>query len=250
MNIKLKGDQSAEEDDQFERDARVNVKQSQKKIPEDELEILLVANTLQLFLAGYETTSTILSVIIYFLAKNPDVQELAYQEIKDIIDENGSLEQLDYHTVKDRLQYLEKLIFEATRHYPLTVVERECVKDYKINGMEFVIPKGMLVQIPSLAFMKDEANFPDPEKFDPENFSPEQKAVRSPYAYLAFGQGPRNCIGMRFALLQMKIALTHVLYNYKVIPCAKTVEKLVPDPLSRTGQPIGGVWVKLEKRYN
>jgi cytochrome P450 len=51
--------------------------------------------------------------------------------------------------------------------------------------------------------MKDERFFENPEKFDPENFSPEKKSERSPYTFLAFGQGPRNCIGMRFALLQV-----------------------------------------------
>ncbi len=51
--------------------------------------------------------------------------------------------------------------------------------------------------------MKDEKYFSNPEKFDPEHFSPEKKAERSPYTFLAFGQGPRNCIGMRFALLQV-----------------------------------------------
>ena len=52
--------------------------------------------------------------------------------------------------------------------------------------------------------MKDEKYFSNPEKFDPDNFSPEKKAERNPYAFLAFGQGPRNCIGMRFALLQVQ----------------------------------------------
>ena len=52
--------------------------------------------------------------------------------------------------------------------------------------------------------MKDEKYFNNPEKFDPDNFSPEKKAERNPYAFLAFGQGPRNCIGMRFALLQVQ----------------------------------------------
>jgi cytochrome P450 len=51
--------------------------------------------------------------------------------------------------------------------------------------------------------MKDEKYFSNPEIFDPDNFSPEKKAQRSPYSFLAFGQGPRNCIGMRFALLQV-----------------------------------------------
>jgi len=51
--------------------------------------------------------------------------------------------------------------------------------------------------------MKDEKYFSNPEKFDPDNFSAEKKAARSPYTFLAFGQGPRNCVGKRFALLQV-----------------------------------------------
>ncbi len=134
--------------------------------------------------------------------------------------------------------------------YPLTVVERECVRDYPVPGSSFVVPKGMLVQIPTLAIMQDERYFPDPERFDPEHFSQEKKATRSPYAYLAFGQGPRNCLGMRFAMLQMKIALVKIIRTLKVIPCEKTVETLVPDPISRSHQPKGGIWLKVEKRNN
>jgi len=51
-------------------------------------------------------------------------------------------------------------------------------------------------------------------EFNPENFSKENKAKRHPYTYLPFGQGPRNCIGMRFALLEAKIALIQV-FNYE-----------------------------------
>ena len=59
--------------------------------------------------------------------------------------------------------------------------------------------------------MKDEKYFgSNPEKFDPDNFSPENKADRSPYTFLAFGQGPRNCVGMRFALLQVKILFSQL----------------------------------------
>jgi len=47
-------------------------------------------------------------------------------------------------------------------------------------------------------------------EFNPENFSKEAKAKRHPYTFLPFGQGPRSCIGMRFALLEMKIAFVQV----------------------------------------
>lgn len=54
--------------------------------------------------------------------------------------------------------------------------------------------------------MKDPQYYPNPDAFDPElHFNPSAKAERSPYSFLAFGQGPRNCIGMRFALLQVRL---------------------------------------------
>jgi cytochrome P450 len=69
------------------------------------------------------------------------------------------------------------------------------VKDYKVPGMEFVIKKGQSVLIPILGLHRDEKYWPEPDKFIPERFSPENKGSINQYAYLPFGQGPRNCIG-------------------------------------------------------
>jgi cytochrome P450 family 6 len=69
------------------------------------------------------------------------------------------------------------------------------VKDYKVPGMEFVIKKGQSVLIPILGLHRDEEYWPEPDKFIPERFSPENKGSINQYAYLPFGQGPRNCIG-------------------------------------------------------
>ena len=110
-----------------------------------------------------------------------------------------------------------------------------------------MIPKGMMVIVPHESIMKDKKFYPNPDKFDPENFSAENKAKRSPYAFLGFGQGPRNCIGMRFALLQTKIALAKVLLNYEVVPCEKTPNELIRDPMSQNGLPKGGFWLKVQK---
>ena len=96
--------------------------------------------------------------------------------------------------------------------------------------------------------MADARYFEEPEKFRPENFSPESKSERGPYPFMTFGHGPRNCIGMRFALLQLKMAIIRIVSNFKILPCAKTVDKLVMAPGSTSGQPIGGMWVKIEKR--
>ena len=64
-----------------------------------------------------------------------------------------------------------------------------------------------------------------------------------------FGHGPRNCIGRRFAILQIKVGLTHLLMNYKLVPSEKTNRgKLEMDMTSQSGAPAGGMWIKMEKR--
>jgi cytochrome P450 family 6 len=132
--------------------------------------------------------------------------------------------------------------------YPLTMIERVCVKDYKIPDSDFVVPKGMIVQIAGTSFMTGNKFFPNPEKFDPDNFGPEKKSSRSPYAFLAFGQGPRNCVGKRFGMLQVKSGLVRLVSNFRMMTCKKTVEQLVPDPLSMSQMPKGGIWIKIQKR--
>ncbi len=235
-----------EEIEQFEKDAQVKLQSKRKIVDSEELELLLVANAIQLFMAGYETTSTIMAVCMYFLAKHPDVQERARQEVDDAYQ---GKDELDYSTLQG-MSYLEAVLNESSRLWPLTVVERECVKDYKVSGTDFTIPKGMLVQLPTLAVMKDERHFgPDAEQFDPDRFfDPARRAERNPYSFLAFGQGPRNCLGMRFAMLQMKSALAAALKEFRFVTCDKTVDELVVDPQSSSNQPLGGFWVKVQKR--
>ncbi len=104
-------------------------------------------------------------------------------------------------------------------------------------------------QVSMNGIMKDSKYYSDPLVFKPERFSADARAYLNPYTYLPFGQGPRNCVGMRFALLQMKIALAKVLSNYRVVPCNKTIKgNLEIDPTSPQSMPKGGVWVKVEAR--
>jgi cytochrome P450 family 6 len=138
---------------QHERDALVKPL-SDTAISEEELEDYIVTNSLLLFIAGFETTSTTLAIVLWVLAKHLYVQERLFLEIQDVIEAKGGIENLDYNTVQD-MEFLDKVINKLLRYNPLGMLERVCAKDYRVPDSDFVIPKGMIVQINSIAFMKD-----------------------------------------------------------------------------------------------
>lgn len=105
--------------------------------------------------------------------------------------------------------------------------------------------------IPGIAFHYDEKYYPSPEKFDPERFSPEEVAKRPNLAFLPFGEGPRNCIGMRFGIVNVKFAVASLIKNFKVT--ADTNKSKFPlklDPTRFSMYPIGGFWARFEKIQN
>lgn len=81
--------------------------------------------------------------------------------------------------------------------------------------------------IPAYSIHHDPSIYPDPEKFDPERFSATAKQSRDPYTYMPFGHGPHNCIGMRFAMMEMKLVLARILKKYRLVVALDT--KIPPD---------------------
>lgn len=236
------------DDLQFERDAAVRPSSPvHSQFGADEVEAYLIANAFVLFFAGFDTSSNVLANMMYYLAKNPEVQERAHAEVAGLLDERGEGAPLDYAAVHS-LGYLDMVVHETLRMFPLINLERVCVRDYELPGTGFTVPEGMLVQVPAAQMMQDERFFPNPAAFNPEHFSAEARAARSPYAFLGFGQGPRNCVGMRFALTAVKVAAIKTLARYRVVPSARTVDRLVPDPKLTGTVPIGGVFLKVESR--
>ena len=101
--------------------------------------------------------------------------------------------------------------------------------------------------VPIYSIHRDPTIWPNPEKYDPERFSPEAKQSRDPYLYLPFGSGPRNCIGMRFAQMELRLVLARIFKKYKLEAAADTV---IPPPInSNTGLVIdGGINLLLKSR--
>ncbi|XP_075831507.1 cytochrome P450 3A6-like [Microtus pennsylvanicus] len=177
----------------------------------------IMAQSITFIFAGYDTTSTTLSFIMYLLATHPDVQKKLQHEIDLALPKKAPA---TYEALLE-MEYLDMVVSEAMRLYPVANrVSRINKKDVEINGI--LIPKGTVVIMPVYALHQDPKYWPEPEQFRPERFSKENKDRINPCTYLPFGYGPRSCIGMRFALINMKLAIVKMLQNFSVLPCEET----------------------------
>ncbi|XP_049644601.1 cytochrome P450 3A12-like [Suncus etruscus] len=180
-------------------------------------DVELVAQSILFVLAGYDSTTNSLSFIMHSLATHPDIQLKLQQEIDSTFPNKAPP---TYDTLM-QMEYLDMVVKESLRLYPAVVrLQRLCKKDVEINGL--IIPKGTMVSIPILFLHKDSELWVEPEEFYPERFSSENKGSINPYVYMPFGIGPRNCLGMRFALMNLKFALVKVLQNFTFKPCKET----------------------------
>ncbi|NXR13946.1 CP3AC protein, partial [Semnornis frantzii] len=177
----------------------------------------ILAQALIFVFAGYETTSSTLSYISYNLATHPDVQ----QQLQDEIDANLPNKAAPTYNALLQMEYLDMVVNECLRLFsPGGRLERVCKKTVEIKGV--TIPKGTVVVIPAHVLHHDPEHWPEPDEFRPERFSKENKESIDPYTFLPFGAGPRNCIGMRFALIIVKMAVVILLQNFSFRTCKDT----------------------------
>ncbi|XP_023224048.1 cytochrome P450 4c3-like [Centruroides sculpturatus] len=163
--------------------------------------------------AGHDTTAVGLSWTLYLIGVYPDVQEKLKEEIDSIFGNDKGREV----TIEDlrQLKYLECIIKESQRLYPsLPLIGREIREDVTING--FKIPGGTSCLVATYILHHNPDVYPNPEIFDPDRFLPENITGRHPYAYIPFSAGPRNCIGQRFAMMELKVAIAHVMRNFTI----------------------------------
>ncbi|XP_013112036.1 probable cytochrome P450 6a21 isoform X1 [Stomoxys calcitrans] len=206
----------------------------------------LAAQAFSFLLAGNETSSTAMSFALYELAQNQRVQQRARDEIIRVLEKHQ--QDFSYECLKDMV-YVDQIMKETLRLYSsLSVLNRSALEDYVVPGNpKYVIKKGMPVLIPAAAIHRDERYYPQPNVFNPDNFSPEMVKERDSILYLPFGEGPRNCVGMRFGKMQVIIGLALMLKNFKFSVCDKTTIPMVYDKRSFLTCPAEGIYLRVEK---
>lgn len=209
----------AEYDWQNATDEKTN-NAEKRKMSMDEI----TAQGIIFFVAGVESVAMALTHTAYFLAIHPEFQDKVIAEVDKAISEGG----LSYDSLQE-MPYLDASIKEAMRMTtPDNLGMRLCTEETTVAGIHF--KPGMCVDIPLAAIHRDPEYFPEPEKFNPERFLPENKDKVRPFTYIPFGAGPRNCVGMRLGLLQVKTTLASMLSRVRFEPCSETMVPLKYKP--------------------
>ncbi|XP_013173756.1 PREDICTED: cytochrome P450 6B1-like [Papilio xuthus] len=207
---------------------------------------IIAAQTFVFYVAGYETGASVLSYLFYELAKNPDIQDKLISEIDTILKQyNGDL---NYECLC-KMTYLCQVLDETLRKYPMgDLLQRNAKTDYTIPDTNVTIRKGQTVIVSAWGVHHDPKQYPNPDIFDPERFSPENVSKRHSCAYLAFGVGPRNCLGIRFAKLQSQVCIVKFLSRFRVDISKNTPLEFKYDPMRLFAFPIGGIHLNILRR--
>ena len=209
-------------EDEFEADADIDL--SEVKNVSVDHEKMLVSNAFLLFIAALDTTSATLTFCVFYLLKYPDIQEKLRQEILEVV---GDEENLTFEHIQS-MKYMDNVLYETLRksHPFAHILERECTQDYKIPGTDYVVRKGEVVNFSFLyeRMKESKSSFINPEEFDPSNFDHSNNPDH--FSFLGFGQGPRNCVGKRYAMITMKLALVPLLKNYRLVKTENSPEEL------------------------
>ncbi|XP_055604873.1 cytochrome P450 4d1-like isoform X2 [Uranotaenia lowii] len=213
--------------------------------PLDDLEVREEVDTFMF--EGHDTTTSAISFLLRVLAEHPDVQRKVYDEVRHVIGDDLSTP----ITLKmlNELNYLDQTIKECLRMYPsVPIFGRKFHENHEINGMIF--PKGSNVVFLPYFMGNDPDYFENPEQFRPERFSVETSAEKNnPYRYVPFSAGPRNCIGQKFAVAEIKSLISKTLRHYELLPSG-----IAKDPTKSTFvaemilRDEAGMLVKLRKR--
>ncbi|XP_075155692.1 cytochrome P450 4d2-like isoform X1 [Haematobia irritans] len=182
---------------------------------------------------GHDTTKSGIGFTLYLLSRHQEVQKKFLEELNEIIGPDVTAP-LTYTKLME-LKYMDKVIKESLRMYPpVPFIGRQLVHDIHVDNQ--CIPGGTSVLLGIMPMQNDPEYFTDPHKFIPER----KESHQNNFVFVPFSAGPRNCIGQRFAMLEMKAVLTRIIQNYELLPLGEDVKPTISIVLkSKNGWQLG-----------
>ncbi|SPP79522.1 probable cytochrome P450 28d1 [Drosophila guanche] len=208
--------------------------------------VQLTSHTMTFLTDGFETTAQVLAHTLLLLARYPAEQHKVREEIGS---KDWSFEQLS------ELPYIDACIHETLRIFPPLLAARKVVTEThefaNRNGVSVRVHPDDVVIVPVQSLHHDPEYYEEPEVFKPERFLEANGGVRKyreAGIYYGFGDGPRVCPGMRFALTQVKAALVEVVQNFEMKVNPKTRKDNQLDDTYFMATLKGGIWLDFEER--
>jgi cytochrome P450 len=192
-----------------------------------------------LVMAGHETTANALAWTFYLLSKDPEVERRLRHDVREGIGDAAPVAE-----DAPKLRYASMVISESMRLFPpVWAFERQAIEDDVVGG--FHVPAKSMVAISPYFLHRHRAYWDNPEGFDPERFSQQGSEGRPKFAYLPFGGGPRQCIGMGFAMMEAQMLLARIVQRFRLDLASPA--RVEPEPVV-TLRPRGGLKMRLRRQ--
>ena len=167
-----------------------------------------------LFIGGTDSTSHLLALAMYYLARNPDMRARMEKELNEVWPEGFPVD----ISILNKLEYMHAFLKEVLRVGPpfTIMLPRKAQRKHKL--VDINMPEGTYVALHFFAAHVNPKYYKNPEKFDPDRFlrkDPEEGFHKEPFAFMGFSAGPRNCVGQHFAMMEAKIFLGKMLRRFE-----------------------------------
>jgi cytochrome P450 family 6/cytochrome P450 family 28 len=199
---------------------------------------------------GYETSSIGISSALYEPAKNKNIQNKLRDAIQNAMPND---EDFTYDNIME-LEYLDQVWNESLRlHSPLLYLPKKCneaVEVDMLDGKKYSFNEGDVIYFPVVSVHLDEEYYDDPLSFIPERFDEDKGGVKfykDKGVFLPFGDGPRICVGMRFAIAQSKMALATLVRNFEITVNKKTGDTFEIHPMAILLMNIQPYWLNFKR---
>lgn len=186
-----------------------------------------------------------MSYAVLLLAMHPDIQQKAFAEVDRVMGNGPKPKHLSNDELM-QLDFVEQICKETLRLNPVApYLLRLCTEETQIKDCTIPRETTIIVNLYTM-HRREDIYGPDANEFNPDRFHADEVKKRSPHAFAPFSLGPRNCIGMRYSYIAMKIILATLIWHYRFTTNLKMHDIRMRYEI--TLKNVSGNMVRLEKR--